>query len=104
MRVMLMIRGEPELSARPSDELLAAMKPYNDGLAKAGVLRDLAELDHRGRQAPQVLERRTHGGGPSVRQKNAVAGYWTLEVFVDGRGRRMGGARAVRGACPNLPG
>jgi hypothetical protein len=32
MRVMLMIKGDPEPGAAPSEELLAAMGRYNDEL------------------------------------------------------------------------
>jgi hypothetical protein len=42
MRVMLMIKGDPEPGAAPSEELLTAMGRYNDELQKAGVLLDLA--------------------------------------------------------------
>jgi len=44
MRVMLMIKGDPEPGAAPSEELLAAMGRYNDELKTAGVLLDLAGL------------------------------------------------------------
>ena len=44
MRVMLMIKGDPEVGARPSDELLTAMARFNDQLKEAGVLLDLAGL------------------------------------------------------------
>lgn len=44
MRVMLMIKGDPEPGARPSDELLAAMGRYNQELKRAGVLLELAGL------------------------------------------------------------
>jgi hypothetical protein len=44
MRVMLMIKGDPEPSVAPSEELLAAMGRYNDELKKAGVLLDLSAL------------------------------------------------------------
>ena len=44
MRVMLMIEGDPEPGAAPSEELLSAMGRYNDELQKAGVLLDLAGL------------------------------------------------------------
>jgi hypothetical protein len=44
MRVMLMIKGDPESGAVPSEELLTAMGSYNDELEKAGVLIDLAGL------------------------------------------------------------
>ena len=36
MRVMLMISGDPEPGAAPSEELLAAMGRYNDELKEAG--------------------------------------------------------------------
>jgi len=44
MRVMLMIKGDPEPGAAPSAELLGAMGRYNDELKNAGVLVDLAGL------------------------------------------------------------
>ena len=40
MRVMLMIKGDPEPGAAPSEELLTAMGSYNDELKTAGVLLD----------------------------------------------------------------
>jgi hypothetical protein len=44
MRVMLMIKGDPEPGAAPSEELLAAMGSYNEEVKTAGVLIDLAGL------------------------------------------------------------
>src|SRR5919112_3077563 len=44
MRVMMMIKGDPEPGAVPGEELLAAMGSYNDELKQAGVLLDLAGL------------------------------------------------------------
>jgi hypothetical protein len=44
MRVMLLIKGDPEPGAAPSEELLGAMARYNDELKTAGVLIDLAGL------------------------------------------------------------
>ena len=44
MRVMMMIKGDPEPGAAPSEELLGAMGRYNDELKTAGVLLDLAGL------------------------------------------------------------
>ena len=43
MRVMLMIKGDPQPGAAPSEELLAAMGSYNDELKQAGVLRQVFE-------------------------------------------------------------
>jgi hypothetical protein len=42
MRVMLMIKGDPEPGAASSDEFLTAMGRYNEELKEAGVLVDLA--------------------------------------------------------------
>jgi hypothetical protein len=60
MRVMMMIKGDPEPGAVPGEELLAAMGSYNDELKQAGVLLDLAGL------LPSVAVRRhERGRGPS---------------------------------------
>jgi hypothetical protein len=82
MRVMLMIKGDPEPGAAPSEELLAAMGRYNDELKKAGVLLGLAGL------LPSVEGRRVKfsGGsravieGPFAESKQLVAGYWILQA------------------------
>jgi hypothetical protein len=82
MRVMLMIKGDPQPGAAPSEELLAAMGSYNDELKEAGVLLDLAGL------LPSAMGRRVRlsGGsrsvieGPFPESKQLVAGYWILEV------------------------
>jgi hypothetical protein len=82
MRVMMLIKGDPEPGAVPSDELLAAMGGYNDELKQAGVLVDLAGL------LPSVAGRRVRfsGGtravvdGPFPESKQLIAGYWILQV------------------------
>jgi hypothetical protein len=82
MRVMMMIKGDPEPGAAPSGELLAAMGRYNDELQEAGVLVDLAGL------LPSATGRRVRfsGGnravidGPFPESKQLVAGYWILQV------------------------
>jgi hypothetical protein len=78
---MLMIKGDPEAGARPSDELLAAMGKYNDDLKEAGVLVDLAGL-HPSGEGKRV---RFSGGERTVvygpfGERDAVAGYWILQV------------------------
>ena len=81
MRVMLMIKGDPEPGARPSEELLAAMGKYNDELKQAGVLLDLAGLHPSGEG-----KRVKFSGGERIvidgpfGEKDAVAGYWILQV------------------------
>ncbi len=82
MRVMLMIKGDPQPGAAPSEELLAAMGSYNDELKQADVLIDLAGL------LPSVAGRRVRfsGGnraviaGPFPESKQLIAGYWILQV------------------------
>jgi len=82
MRVMLMIKGDPEPGAAPSQELLSAMGKYNDELEKAGVLRDLAGLlpSAEGRRVKFAEGNRTVIGGPFPESKQLIAGYWILQV------------------------
>jgi hypothetical protein len=82
MRVMLMIKGDPQPGAAPSEELLGAIGRYNDDLKEAGVLVDLAGL------LPSAMGRRVRfsGGnravidGPFPESKALIAGYWILQV------------------------
>jgi hypothetical protein len=82
MRVMLMIKGDPEAGAAPSEELLAAMGKYNDELQKAGVLLDLAGLlpSAEGRRVQFAEGNRTVIDGPFPESKQLIAGYWILQV------------------------
>ena len=82
MRVLLMLKGDPQPGAVPSEELLAAMGSYNDELKEAGVLVDVAGL------LPSAMGRRVRlsGGeravieGPFAESKQLIAGYWILQV------------------------
>jgi hypothetical protein len=82
MRVMLMIKGDPQPGAAPSEGLLSAMGRYNDELKEAGALIDLAGL------LPSAMGRRVRfsGGdravidGPFAESKQLIAGYWILQV------------------------
>jgi hypothetical protein len=82
MRVMLMIKGDPEAGAVPSEELLAAMGRYNDELKQAGVLVDLAGLlpSGKGRRVTYSRESRAVINGPFDEPKKLTAGYWILQV------------------------
>ena len=82
MRVMLTIKGDPELGAAPSDELLTAMGRYNDELQQAGVLLDLAGLlpSAEGRRVKFAQGDRTVLDGPFPESKQLIAGYWILQV------------------------
>jgi hypothetical protein len=82
MRVMLMIKGDPEPGAAPSEELLGAMGSYNDELKKAGVLLDLAGLfpSAEGRRVRFAGGNRAVIEGPFPESKQLIAGYWILQV------------------------
>jgi hypothetical protein len=82
MRVMFMIKGDPEPGAAPSEELLTAMGRYNDELKKAGVLLDLAGLlpSAEGRRVKFAEGNRTVIEGPFPESKQLIAGYWILQV------------------------
>jgi hypothetical protein len=82
MRVMLMIKGDPEPGAAPSEELLAAMGRYNDELKQAGVLLDLAGLlpSAEGRRVRFSGGERSVVDGPFSESKTLIAGYWILQV------------------------
>ena len=82
MRVMLMIKGDPQPGASPSEELLTAMGRYNDELQQAGVLLDLAGLlpSAEGRRVQFAEGNRTVIDGPFPESKALIAGYWILQV------------------------
>jgi hypothetical protein len=82
VRVMLMIKGDPEPGATPSEELLAAMGRYNDELKEAGVLLDLAALHPSGEGKRVTFSdgNRTVTDGPFGESKEPIAGYWILDV------------------------
>jgi hypothetical protein len=82
MRVMLMIKGDPEPGAAPSEELLTAMGSYNEELKTAGVLLDLAGLlpSAEGRRVRFAGGNRAVIDGPFPESKQLVAGYWILQV------------------------
>ena len=82
MRVMLMIKGDPEPGAAPSEELFAAMGRYNDELKQAGVLLDLAGLlpSAEGRRVRFSGGERSVVDGPFAESKTLIAGYWILQV------------------------
>jgi hypothetical protein len=79
---MMMIKGDPQPGAAPSEELLAAMGSYNDELKQAGVLLDLAGLlpSVAGRRVRFAEGKRAVIDGPFPESKQLVAGYWILQV------------------------
>ena len=105
MRVMLMIKGDPEPGAAPSEELLAAMGKYNDDLMQAGVLVDLAGLlpSAEGRRVTFSGGSRAVINGPFDESKKLIAGYWILQVKSMDEAVEWAQACPVRGAGPDLP-
>jgi hypothetical protein len=79
---MMMIKGDPEPGAAPSEELLTEMGRYNEELQKAGVLLDLAGLlpSAEGRRVRFAGGDRTVIDGPFPESKQLIAGYWILQV------------------------
>ena len=71
MRVMLMIKGDPEPGAAPSEELLTAMGRYNEEPQQAGMLLGLAGLLQAprgdGSGSPTGTARSSMGRSPSPR-------------------------------------
>ena len=82
MRVIVMIKGDPQPGAAPSEELLGAMGRYNDELNEAGVLVDLAGLlpSVTGKRVKLSEGNRTVVDGPFAESRQLVAGYWILQV------------------------
>jgi hypothetical protein len=82
MRVMLMIKGDPQPGAAPSEELLAAMGSYNDELKEAGVLIEVAGLlpSAEGRRVRFAEGDRAVIDGPFPESEQLIAGYWILQL------------------------
>jgi hypothetical protein len=84
MRFLMMVKAneESEGGAMPDDAAIAEMTKFNEKLAKAGVLLDLAGLHPTSRGAlvtfasgkPAVTD------GPFGEAKELVAGYWVIQV------------------------
>ena len=82
MRLMLLIKGDPQPGAAPSEELLGAMGSYNEELKEAGVPHDLPGLlpSAEGRRVSLAEGNRAVIDGPFPESKQLVAGYWILQV------------------------
>ena len=84
MRFMMMVRANKNTEAGviPDQRLIAAMGKYNEEMAKAGVLLDLAGLQPSKKGArirfsggkPTVID------GPFAETKELIAGYWLIQV------------------------
>jgi hypothetical protein len=103
MKVMIIVKAtkDSEAGQMPDEGLLRDMMKYNEELAKAGVLLDLAGLQpsSRGARVRFSGRERTVIDGPFAETKELVAGFWVLQV--------KSLAEAVEWAkrCPNpMPG
>ena len=84
MRFMMLVKAskDSEAGVMPDDSLIAAMTKYNEEMAKAGILLDLAGLQPSSKGArikfsggkPIVTE------GPFAETKELIAGYWLIQV------------------------
>ena len=85
MRFMMMVKASAnsEAGVMPDESLIAAMTRYNEELAKAGVLLDLAGLQPSSKGARIKFSRegkRTVVEGPFAETDGLIAGYWLIQV------------------------
>ena len=84
MRFMMLVKSNQRAEAgdMPDQELIAAMGRYNEQLAKAGVLIDLAGLQPSAKGARVKFSggKRTLVDGPFAETKELIAGYWLIQV------------------------
>jgi hypothetical protein len=85
MRFMMLVKADKntEAGVMPEEKLIAEMTRYNEELAKAGVLLDLAGLQPSSKGARVIFSRggtRTVVDGPFAKSNDLIAGYWLIQV------------------------
>ena len=84
MRFMMIVKAnnDSEAGVMPDEELIAAMTKYNEDLAKAGALVDLAGLhpSSKGARVKFSGGRTIVTDGPFAETKELIAGYWLIQV------------------------
>ena len=84
MRFMMLVKASKnsEAGMMPDDSLIAAMTKYNEEMAKAGILLDLAGLQPSSKGARIKFSdgRPTVVDGPFTGTKELIAGYWLIQV------------------------
>jgi len=84
MRFMMIVKAnkDSEAGVMPEEKLIAEMTKYNEELAKAGVLLDLAGLQASSKGARVRFSggKRTVIDGPFSETKELIAGYWIIQV------------------------
>jgi hypothetical protein len=84
MRFMMIVKAckDSEAGKMPSEELLNAMRKYNEELMKAGALVDLQGLhpSSKGARIKFSGGKRTLIDGPFAETKDLIGGYWIIQV------------------------
>jgi hypothetical protein len=84
MRFMMIVKAtnDSEAGVMPEETLIGAMMKYNEELAKAGVLLDLAGLQpsSKGARIKFAGGKRTVIDGPFPNTNELIAGYWLIRV------------------------
>ena len=85
MRFMVLVKADKntEAGVMPEEKLIAEMTRYNEELAKAGVLLDLAGLQPSSKGARLKFSpggTRTVVDGPFAKTDDLIAGYWLIQV------------------------
>jgi hypothetical protein len=84
MRFMVIVKAtkESEAGILPSEQLLADMGKFNEGLAKAGVLLagEGLQPSSKGARVKFSGKKRTVVDGPFAETKELIAGFWLLQV------------------------
>jgi len=84
MRFMMLVKAskDSEAGMMPDESLIAAMTKYNEEMAKAGILLDLAGLQPSSKGARIKFSggRPTVVDGPFAETKELIAGYWLIQV------------------------
>src|SRR6202030_1948648 len=84
MRFMMLFKAskDSEAGMMPDESLIAAMTKYNEEMAKAGILLDLAGLQPSSKGARIKFSdgRPTVVDGPFTGTKELIAGYWLIQV------------------------
>ena len=85
MRFMMLVKADKntEAGVTPEEKLIAEMTRYNEELAKAGVLLDLAGLQPSSNGARVKFSpggTRTVVDGPFAKTDDLIAGYWLIQV------------------------
>ena len=83
MRFMMLVKADKntEAGVMPEEKLIAEMTRYNEELAKAGVLLDLAGLQPSSNGARVKFSpggTRTVVDGPFAKTDDLIAGYWLI--------------------------